>query len=489
MFTYVTTTTVPSFPDIQELYSLSISQVNWTVAIPALGLAVGPLIWSSPADIFGRRVIFVVGTIIAFAATIGAAKAPSYGGYMAARFFQGFGVSPAATVGLAIINDLFFDYQRGEKVGYWVLALDMGLLVGPLIGGFMNLVDQFWIHWLTAIIFGVILIAELFFLPETLYPRNHVLPRMPFTDVGGDAVDIESTARRTGAVTDVQLVRTKKLPFINVKPVPGLRHPKPWDSLVRFVFTWKYLTVSISVFVYCFTWYWWILSVITYIPVAYVQYTPQIQGLLFLGLILGTLFGEIFCSGRLSDWLVIRLAKKNGAVCTPEMRLWLAYPAALSSASEFAPFVNRLTLMKDHSRPHNVGSLHRQGASLDGWPGCFLLVYVSPRSPAIVLILMILSSRRGRSDRQHGCRRIHRGLLSPAVHVHDHVLFGTAQPQRVHQPLLHRTMGRLSRLHMDLRCARNHHLLRCRAGSGSGALVWSDSSSEERRSELGQPGI
>jgi MFS family permease len=50
-------------------------------------------------------VIFVLGSLISLIATIGAAKANSYGGYMAARFFQGLGVSPAATVGLAIINE------------------------------------------------------------------------------------------------------------------------------------------------------------------------------------------------------------------------------------------------------------------------------------------------------------------------------------------------------------------------------------------------
>ncbi len=50
MFTYITTTTVPSFPDLQEQLGISYSQVNWTVAIPALGLAVGPLLWSSLAD-------------------------------------------------------------------------------------------------------------------------------------------------------------------------------------------------------------------------------------------------------------------------------------------------------------------------------------------------------------------------------------------------------------------------------------------------------
>ena len=89
MFTYITTTTVPSFPDLQEKFGISYSQVNWTVAIPALGLAVGPLIWSSLADIYGRRVIFIVGTTMALAATIGAGKASDYANYMAARFFQG----------------------------------------------------------------------------------------------------------------------------------------------------------------------------------------------------------------------------------------------------------------------------------------------------------------------------------------------------------------------------------------------------------------
>ncbi|KAF2498030.1 MFS transporter [Lophium mytilinum] len=331
MFTYITTTTVPSFPQIQEQYGIDLGQVNWTVAIPALGLSVGPLFWSSLADIYGRRIIFIIGTVIAFAATIGAAKAQDYQGYMAARFFQGFGVSPAATVGLAIINDIYFEYQRGLKVGLWVLAIDMGLIVGPLIGGFMDLVDQYWVNWLTAIFFAVILAAEIAFLPETLYPRNHMLRVMPYTENSGVA-DIEKSERRASIATDESLPRTKTLTFINVKPVPGMKHPKPWDSILRFALTFKYLTVFAAVWIFCFGWYWWVLSVITFIPSAYIQYSPQIQGLLFIGLILGTLFSELFFSGRLSDWLTLKLAKRNNGIRLPEMRLWLAYPAALLSA-------------------------------------------------------------------------------------------------------------------------------------------------------------
>lgn len=273
LFTYITTTTVPSFPALQTQYSASLEQINWTVAIPALGLALGPLICSSPADIIGRRPVFIMGTIIALAATIGAALAPTYSGYTAARFFQGLGVSPAATVGLAIINDLFFEHERGQKVGLWVLAIDLGLLFGPLIGGFVDLAGTAWIQWLTAIMLGVVLIAEVFFLPETLYPRKLMLERNTTA-----AAATVNEKRPSITQEHAELRRTKKLGFASVKPVPGMKHPKVWDTLVRFVKTFKYAVVPIAVLTYCFGWYWWVLSVITLIPVAYANYSPQTQG-------------------------------------------------------------------------------------------------------------------------------------------------------------------------------------------------------------------
>ncbi|KAF2451855.1 MFS general substrate transporter [Karstenula rhodostoma CBS 690.94] len=317
MFTYITTTTVPSFPALQEQYNLTAEEVNWTVAIPALGLAIGPLFWSSFADIIGRRIIFITGTVVALAASVGAALAPSYGAYMAARFFQGFGVSPAATVGLAILNDVFFEHQRGQKMGLWVLAIDLGLLVGPLIGGFIGLVSHTWIQWLCVILFGAILVAEIAFLPETLYPRNFMLAR----ESAGEAV--------TNMANGVGVTRTKKLAFLNVQPVPALRHPKPWDSLLRFLMMFKFLAVTITTMVFCYGWYWFILAVTAMFPVAYAQYPPQIQGLLFLGLIIGSLVSELFFSGALSDRIVLKAAKANNGIRTAESRLWLAYPAIL----------------------------------------------------------------------------------------------------------------------------------------------------------------
>ena len=73
-------------------------KVNWMFAIPSLGLALGPLFCSSLADTYGGRIVMIRGTVIALVASgCTSIKSISLNGYMAARFFQGFGTGPAAT--------------------------------------------------------------------------------------------------------------------------------------------------------------------------------------------------------------------------------------------------------------------------------------------------------------------------------------------------------------------------------------------------------
>lgn len=192
------------------------------------------------------------------------------------------------------------------------------------VGGLIDIVGPVWINWLMAMMFGVLLILEFAFLPETLYPRNHMLarstPKEVYQEYGFLQVEVE---------------RTTNLSFINVKPLPGMRHPRPWDSLVRFFLTFQYPVIVLPVIAYCFSWYWWILSIITMIPAAYPTYAPSVQGCLFTGLLLGTWFAELVCSGTLSDWIVRKLTARNGGVQVAEARLWLAYPGALLSAGKF----------------------------------------------------------------------------------------------------------------------------------------------------------
>lgn len=131
LFTYQTTAPNPAFTLLQEQFNASYTQVNWTFAIPSLGLALGPLFSTALADIFGRRTVMIAGTTIALVASgCTGIKGLGFSGYMAARFFQGFGASPAATVGLGIINDISHESERGFHMGLWVMAIDLGGYVG-----------------------------------------------------------------------------------------------------------------------------------------------------------------------------------------------------------------------------------------------------------------------------------------------------------------------------------------------------------------------
>lgn len=172
-------------------------------------------------------------------------------------------------------------------------------------------------------------------MPETLYPRQHMLLTLNTRTQNNPNNHKEINQDSYWPPEAPELCRTTSLPFITLRPIPGIFHPNVWDSVTRLLLTFKFPVVVIAVLGYSFTWYWWTLSIITMVPAAYPQYTPLTQGFLFLGLFIGTLVSEIICSGRLSDYIVKRLMMRNNNVRTPEMRLWLSYPAILSTASKY----------------------------------------------------------------------------------------------------------------------------------------------------------
>lgn len=115
------------------------------------------------------------------------------------------------------------------------------IYLSTAVGGFICLVSQAWVAWLTAILFGTLLLLEVFFLPETLYPRKHILSRLP-------------TEQKSSSYGEIDVVRTKQLPFLNFKKIPGIAHPKPWDAALSFLNLWTFPNVSVTVFFYCFSW-------------------------------------------------------------------------------------------------------------------------------------------------------------------------------------------------------------------------------------------
>lgn len=131
MLTYFTTAPIPSFGYLEEQLNINYSQVSWSFALPCLGLAVGPLLVGALADTYGRRPVLIACTALAVLASgCTSIKTINFGGYMAARFFQGLGAGPSANIGLVIIHDISFEHERGLRVGMWTIAANAGTVLG-----------------------------------------------------------------------------------------------------------------------------------------------------------------------------------------------------------------------------------------------------------------------------------------------------------------------------------------------------------------------
>jgi DHA1 family bicyclomycin/chloramphenicol resistance-like MFS transporter len=160
---------LPSFPELERYFAASASDVQLTLSVFFLGLAIGQAIYGPVADRYGRRPPLIFGAAVYIAASLGCALAPSIHGLIAFRFLQALGGCVGMVVSRSIVRDLFD--ERGSARMFATLMAIMGVapILAPLLGGqllvYMTWQAMFWI--LTG--FGVlILLAVLFGLEETL---------------------------------------------------------------------------------------------------------------------------------------------------------------------------------------------------------------------------------------------------------------------------------------------------------------------------------
>ncbi|KUL89284.1 hypothetical protein ZTR_03621 [Talaromyces verruculosus] len=154
-----------------ELPDSDTIETGMTTVVIALN-GVGPFIWIPLANVYGRRPIYLLTTLIGFASALGSAYSKNFTQLIVARVFNG--LWPAALgLGPATVVDLFFYHQRGRAMGLFTVILTTGAHIAPIVGG---LIGQFlgwrWTFKFAAILDGVMLLVIAFCLPETLYIRD-----------------------------------------------------------------------------------------------------------------------------------------------------------------------------------------------------------------------------------------------------------------------------------------------------------------------------
>ncbi len=89
-------------------------------------------------DYPSRKLVIIIGTIVATLAPIGYLLLNSIPELMAIRAFHGVSIAAFTTGYSALVVDLSPPKQRGELIGYMSLAVPIGMAVGPAVGGFLQ---------------------------------------------------------------------------------------------------------------------------------------------------------------------------------------------------------------------------------------------------------------------------------------------------------------------------------------------------------------
>lgn len=134
----------------------SFSSLSWVVTAYMLTSTVTVPIAGKLSDIFGRRIMLLVGVFVFTAGSLLSGSAADMTQLILYRALQGIGGGILMANAFTIIGDLFSPRERGRWQGFIGAVFGLSSVIGPLLGGFLTdghavfglMTDWRWTFWI-----------------------------------------------------------------------------------------------------------------------------------------------------------------------------------------------------------------------------------------------------------------------------------------------------------------------------------------------------
>src|ERR1700680_2383395 len=126
-----------ALPALQASFHATVVDVQWVVESYGLLLSALILVGGSLGDLFGRRLVFVVGVAIFAVSSAGCGLASNIHQLIIARSIQGVGAALLVPGSLGIISTSFDEKSRGQAIGTWSGFTAITTAIGPVLGGWL----------------------------------------------------------------------------------------------------------------------------------------------------------------------------------------------------------------------------------------------------------------------------------------------------------------------------------------------------------------
>ncbi|RKU49612.1 hypothetical protein DL546_009554 [Coniochaeta pulveracea] len=172
----------PAALTLAKEFHVKNSTATYIGSAPTILAALAPLFWIPLSRRIGRRPVLLMGPLISMAGAIGVANSQSFAQALACRMVMGFGGPVGLAIAAAAISDMFFQHEKGSRMGFNSLLMVVAPYVGGVGGGSIQHNENLgwrWAMYITAITYAAEFVLQLFFVPETIYEREVAAKETP----------------------------------------------------------------------------------------------------------------------------------------------------------------------------------------------------------------------------------------------------------------------------------------------------------------------
>ncbi|KAK2603220.1 hypothetical protein N8I77_009693 [Diaporthe amygdali] len=264
-----------------------------------IGIGLSPLILAPMSEVYGRKPVLIIGSIIFVVWNTGCGAARTLGQMLAFRLLSGFGASVADALAGGLMGDLWRAEERGKAFAIFMAAPLMGPALGPICGAFISEgIDWRWVFWIISIASAVTIALAIVFLRETYLPKLKEVRARKQSESDGEQTG-DKPKPKEKFIMDMRINLQRPLRMLATQVI---------IQLLAGYMAILYGTMFLFLFMYPTMW-----------TQQYNQ-SVRIGSLNYISFAIGLIIG-VNIAGRLSDRVYSRFKARNGGVGRPEFRI------------------------------------------------------------------------------------------------------------------------------------------------------------------------